>query len=67
MTSVPPRFLRYLEATVRTGSQKEAAYLLGIRHDTLRRGLSDLYRILGVGNCQAAAVALGWTVIPEAR
>lgn len=52
--------LRVMEAYVRLGSQKAVAHELGIRVQTVKNHMGDLYVRLGVGDHMEALHRLGW-------
>ena len=51
-------------AYVQAGSQKEAAFVLGISVRGLKAALSGLYERLGVNGAMEAATSLGWVTLP---
>jgi hypothetical protein len=59
------RYRLYLAAYLRSSSQKEAAASLGIRLQTLKNGLGELYAAMGVRGHLEAAIALGWVSVPQ--
>jgi DNA-binding NarL/FixJ family response regulator len=66
MTAQPTaRELEVLAACLRQGSQKAAAYELGIAVQTVKNTTSGLYRKLDVDSAGGAAEALGWLTLPE--
>ena len=59
-----PGQLVAFRAYVETGSQKAAAHQCGIRVQTVKNHMLNLYRRLGVGGAMEAAMALGWITLP---
>jgi DNA-binding NarL/FixJ family response regulator len=59
-----PRDLEIFTSVCRSGSQKQAAYELGVSLQTVKNHCTKLYRRLGVASQLEASVALGWTVLP---
>ena len=64
MTDPTPAQLNAFRAYVQAGSQKEAAFVLGISVRTLKNALGGLYARLGVNGAMEAATALGWVTLP---
>ena len=64
MGELTPAQLNAFRAYVQTGSQKEAAHVLGIAVPTLKNNLCALYARLGVTGAMEAAAALGWVSLP---
>jgi DNA-binding NarL/FixJ family response regulator len=59
------RELRVLAAVLECGSQKAAAYELGISEQTVKNMTSGLYHKLHVCNASSAARQLGWLIVPK--
>lgn len=55
---------RVLRAVARSGSQKEAAVELGIKTQTVKNILYNIYRRFEVGNILSLYREIGWLKIP---
>jgi DNA-binding NarL/FixJ family response regulator len=54
-----------LAAYATTGSQREAAHLMGVRHQTIKNHLREAYDKLGASGAINAFRAIGWLQVPE--
>jgi DNA-binding CsgD family transcriptional regulator len=59
------REVEVLAAYLSHGSTKDAADLLGLRQQTVKNHLVNLYERLDVGGAIEAALALGWLRVPD--